>query len=266
MGHTLQTTRETLPLSTIKMFATTMQTQRFVGSDHTVSTSTSRTTRLTVHAVSTAGRKKNKSSSKEFCFGLPGNTAPMGDFDPLEFARGADENTMKRYREAELTHGRVSMVASLGFIVGENFNPLFDGSIKGPAVNQFQQVPTPFWIGLGVVIAAGELTRATTGWVPPGEGEGANWLQGTLFQLKDDYVPGDIGWDPLGLKPTNEADFNIMQTRELNNGRIAMFAIAGMVAQEKVTGLELFNLQDDGILIDANCAEGVVCNILEASG
>jgi hypothetical protein len=38
---------------------------------------------------------------------IPGAIAPTGIFDPLSFAAKADENTLKRYREAELTHGRV---------------------------------------------------------------------------------------------------------------------------------------------------------------
>ena len=40
---------------------------------------------------------------------LPGALPPVGFFDPLGFAEKADENTMKRYREAELTHGRVAI-------------------------------------------------------------------------------------------------------------------------------------------------------------
>jgi hypothetical protein len=31
-----------------------------------------------------------------------------------------------------------------------------------------------------------------------------------------------------------------MQTKELNNGRVAMIAVAGMVAQELATGAKLF--------------------------
>ncbi|EJK49164.1 hypothetical protein THAOC_31987, partial [Thalassiosira oceanica] len=50
---------------------------------------------------------------------MPGALAPMGFFDPLNFAEKADENTLKRYREAEVTHGRVAMLAVLGFLVGE---------------------------------------------------------------------------------------------------------------------------------------------------
>jgi hypothetical protein len=58
--------------------------------------------------------------------------------------------------------------------------------------------------------------------------------------LKDDYVPGDIGFDPLGFKPTTAKALASMQTKELNNGRLAMIAIAGFVGQELVNGEKLF--------------------------
>jgi len=194
----------------------------------------------------------------KFCAGLPGNTSPGGNFDPLNFLDGKDDNTIRRYREAELTHGRVSMLASVGFIVAENFNPLFGGEIKGPAINHFQQLPSFFWVAVLAVVGGLELSRATKGWVNPGDGKG-------IFLLKDDYIPGDIGWDPLGIKPETKEEFDIMQNRELNNGRLAMFAIAGDIAQELATGKELFNLEDDKLLIDANCGGGI-CDILESSG
>jgi hypothetical protein len=44
---------------------------------------------------------------------LPGVLASVGFFDPHDFAEKADEATMKHYREAELTHGRVAMLASV---------------------------------------------------------------------------------------------------------------------------------------------------------
>ena len=37
---------------------------------------------------------------------------------------------VKFYREVELKHGRVAMLASLGFLVGEQFHPLFGGQIN----------------------------------------------------------------------------------------------------------------------------------------
>ena len=48
------------------------------------------------------------------CYGLPGAIAPTGFFDPLGFTKDADLNTVKRYREAEVMHGRVAMMATLG--------------------------------------------------------------------------------------------------------------------------------------------------------
>jgi hypothetical protein len=57
-----------------------------------------------------------------------------------------------------------------------------------------------------------------------------------LWLLRDSYTPGDIGFDPLGLKPTDREELKSMQTKELQNGRLAMLAVAGFVAQELVDG------------------------------
>ena len=43
-------------------------------------------------------------------------------------------------------------------------------------------------------------------------------------------------FDPLGLKPKDVAGLEAMQAKEINNGRLAMIAMAGMVVQELVTG------------------------------
>ena len=51
-----------------------------------------------------------------------------------------------------------------------------------------------------------------------------------------DRAPGDFGFDPLGLKPKDEAKYKEMQLKELKNGRLAMIALGGMVAQSVVTG------------------------------
>jgi len=40
----------------------------------------------------------------------------------------------------------------------------------------------------------------------------------------------------LGLKPKDAAGFANMQTKELNNGRLAMIAAAGMCVQEQING------------------------------
>ena len=165
---------------------------------------------------------------------IPGAIAPTGLFDPLGFAAKADETTLKRYREAELTHGRVSMLAVVGFLVGEAVESktvLFNGEITGPAITHLAQVNPIFWIFLGAGIAKAETERAKIGWVEP---ENVPFDRPGL--LRDTYIPGNLGFDPLGLKPSDPAAFFEMQTKELQNGRLAMLAAAGFLAQELVDG------------------------------
>jgi len=166
-------------------------------------------------------------------YGLPGAVAPLGYFDPLGFSQeGITLNEVKRYREAEVMHGRVAMLAVVGYFVGEGFGGPF--GLVGPANDQLQQVPLPAFALLTAGIAAIELNRARIGWVNPEFGAGAMWT------LRDNYYPGDVGFDPLGLKPTEPAAFQNMQTKELQNGRLAMIAIAGICAQELVNHRTIF--------------------------
>jgi len=170
----------------------------------------------------------------KFCAGLPGALAPVGEFDPLGLSDGLSINELKRYREAEVTHGRVAMMATLGYLVAENFHPLFGGQITGPAnshLGQVQEVAPVFFFGLALAIGNRELERALTGWEKPSvAAEGDSYAL-----LRDDYYPGDIGFDPLGLKPSDPAEFAEMQTKELQHGRLAMLAASGMIVQELVT-------------------------------
>jgi hypothetical protein len=165
---------------------------------------------------------------------LPGILAPVEFFDPLNFAADASESELKRYREAELTHGRVAMLASVGFLVGESgATPLFGGNIDGIAINQFWKVPTGFWPVILLFIAVPETFRALRGWMEPTVPE-------NYFQLRAGYTPGDIDFDPLGLCPADAMEFKEMQTKELQHGRLAMLAAAGMIVQELQTGNTLF--------------------------
>jgi len=165
---------------------------------------------------------------------LPGVVGPTGFFDPLGFAVGADAATMRRYREAELTHGRVGMLAVLGFLVGEYVEGssfLWNAQVSGPAITHLEQVPVAFWIVLIVGIGASESQRLNIGWVDPKD---VPYDKSGL--LREDYTPGDIGFDPFGLKPTDPEELKTMQTKELQNGRVGMLAAAGFLAQELVNG------------------------------
>merc|ERR1719352_556991 len=176
---------------------------------------------------------------KQFFAGV---TAPTGYFDPIACSAGTSAGKLLFYREVELKHGRVAMLASLGIVVGENFHPLFGGNIDSPAIYAFQETPLQtFW---GVVVAAlaiPEIYSVFTFQEPQGAGKGGGFaVKGEQWTIKEDHMPGDLGFDPLGLKPKDEDELVEMQTKELNNGRLAMIAIAGMVAQELVSGQKLF--------------------------
>merc|ERR1719281_133706 len=169
---------------------------------------------------------------------LAGITAPLGFFDPLGFSTTVTGGKLLFYREVELKHGRVAMLASLGLLVGEQFHPLFGGNIDVPGIFAFQQTPLEtFWPAVVAAIAIPEIYSVFTFDEP---GSGKDLVQKEQWSIKADHMPGDLGFDPLGLKPTNEKELVEMQTKELNNGRLAMIAFAGMVAQEVATGSKLF--------------------------
>jgi len=163
---------------------------------------------------------------------LAGVTAPLGFFDPVGFSADASEGRIRFYREVELKHGRVAMLAALGFLVGEQFHPLFGGDIDVPSYLAFQQTPLQtFWPAVVVAISILEVFSVFT-FVSPAGGE--------PWAIRSDHEPGNLGFDPLGLKPAGAEELKEMQTKELNNGRLAMLAAAGMIAQEFVSGKKLF--------------------------
>ena len=132
---------------------------------------------------------------------------PAGDFDPAGFLVDKSELEVFRYREAELTHGRVSMLAALGFLVQEKFHPLFSAD-GGPAIDQIPQLPIWLWAVMAGGIGAAEAFRINTGFR---ELDGEKLKAETA--LRPGYYPGDLGFDPLGLKPEDADEFKLMQEK-----------------------------------------------------
>ena len=63
--------------------------------------------------------------------------------------------------------------------------------------------------------------------------------------LTGSWVPGDLGFDPLGLYTTfgdNAQAKMLMETAELKNGRLAMVAILSYVIEEVVSGKPVVEL------------------------
>ena len=184
---------------------------------------------------------------KEFAQSLPGITSPLGFFDPMGFCsdKSRTEGRIRFYREVEIKHARVAMLAALGFPVAEQWHPLFKTD-DAPSFTAFQETPLqivwPFiLLGIGIV--------ETFSIVPAFE----NPVTGKFWQIRKDHLAGDLEFDPLqlsgtrvvfghmvGLRLALPEELAEMQTKELNNGRLAMMAIAGMVVQEGVSGGKLF--------------------------
>jgi light-harvesting complex I chlorophyll a/b binding protein 4 len=88
----------------------------------------------------------------------------------------------------------------------------------------FQETPLQtFWPSVLLAVAAVEVFSVFTFKDPFATGE--------FWSMLDDRDPGNFGFQPVDDE---------MKTKELNNGRLAMVAIAGMVAQECVTGQKLW--------------------------
>merc|ERR1711877_114174 len=148
-------------------------------------------------------------------------TAPWASggkaWDPAELAVNIPAGQLYFYREAELKNGRLAMLAFLSIVLTDKLgvHPFYSGPAYVSAIPNHDVIdpfPLNFWTGLAVACGFAE-----------------------LFAYPDrSKAPGDLGFDPLGLKPDNEKEFMEIQNKELNNGRLAMIAMAGIYAQELV--------------------------------
>merc|ERR1712187_126528 len=181
--------------------------------------------------------KAEGSLTKEQVMEMPGVTGPLGFFDPLGISTGVPEGRLLFFRAAELKHGRVCMLAVLGLLVGEAhaFIPFLGGGID-------KDVPA-YLLGTPFIqqTSAANFWPAALAAIFIEELRGQKWYgiseQNALSLTRPSGVaPGDYGWDPLGLKPKDAKEFKELQNKELNNGRLAMFAAAGIIAQEQLTG------------------------------
>jgi len=158
----------------------------------------------------------------------PSNTAGwVGDvgFDPFGFSDWFD---MKWLRESEIKHGRVAMLATLGFWQQEfvtlpGLTPVADSNLAPAVVGASAMLQIVFYVGvLEFWTNKGKVTMET------------------MFE-DEDRVPGAFGFDPMGLSVgKTEEEMERMQLRELKNGRLAMLAIGGMIHHNWVTGDALF--------------------------
>jgi hypothetical protein len=180
-----------------------------------------------------SGKKETKAfDGVAYAKTMPGIKGEL--WDPMNYcsARGITEGKIKFYREVELKHGRLGMLASVGIVVGENYHPLFGGDIDVPSYLAFQQTPLEtFWPAVVLAIAIPEIYSVQT--FEPPDSKKERWT------IRSDHESGNLGFDPLDLKPTDPDELKEMQTTELTYGRWGMLATAVMILQELSSGSKL---------------------------
>ena len=147
----------------------------------------------------------------------------VGDvgFDPLGFSDNFD---LKWLRESELKHGRVAMLATVGFVTQQFL------TIPGyEHVDDSNLGPTVVGVSAMAQIIAG---CGHVEWVSNKE----NMSMETMFN-DPGRVPGNIGFDPQNFYGKKSAEeMRELELNELKNGRLAMLAIGGMIHHNWITG------------------------------
>merc|ERR1711966_76900 len=157
-----------------------------------------------------------------------GVQAPVGFWDPLGFTKTMDAASFRRKRQIELKHGRVCMIACMGYITPEYFK--FEGYLSPSQSLKFSDVPN----GLAAIskIPGSAIAQYITfcGLIE-------------LFFLVDDPArgPGDFAnAGALGLPKAGPIADPASKAKKLSaeiaNGRLAMMAIIGMFFQDGLTG------------------------------
>lgn len=135
---------------------------------------------------------------------LPGDVG----FDPLELAKSKQD--LYKYREAEVKHGRLAMLASVAW-------PFSDMLYY----QQHHHAPSPFdgvqsigsndWFIIVVISAFVE----------------SFGMFKSMNRVQDpSYFPGNLGFDPFDLYPyDDEIQGKVMQLAEIKHGRVAMVAV-----------------------------------------
>ena len=144
---------------------------------------------------------------------------------------------LRDYREAEIRHGRLAMLAVIiwpiqekldNFVLGpDTAGPLLYGPVTLPYLPLFMTL---------LMMLLGYLDIYTKD-IQEEEGIG------------DAFLPGDCFWDPLrildGAPPTMKRN---MQERELFNGRVAMLAFAAFVFEELTSHQGIVDIPGNEVL------------------
>lgn len=149
-------------------------------------------------------------------------------FDPLGLSSSNEQ--LLEYREAEIKHARLAMLAAVGWPVSEledrgiaNFfgaPAVLDDVNRVPSIlnGGLEKVDPRFWgfcLGMSAAIDMYGISKSR--------------------RSAPDYFPGNLGWDPLNLYPSDKEGQEKMKMAEIKHGRIAMLGVVSYVFEEYVT-------------------------------
>jgi hypothetical protein len=151
-----------------------------------------------------------------------GTLAGDMNFDPMGLAESPEDLAWQR--EAEIKHARLAMLAAVGWPLSEifNFGGLLTEDGRAPALlnDGLEKVNAAYWAAVIIfsVVIESRVLEKQYGW----------------GKRADDYLPGDLGFDPLGR------DSPSMRSAEIWNGRVAMLAITAFAYEEFFTKAAIF--------------------------
>ena len=152
---------------------------------------------------------------------MPGISTETGNvvWDPMGLSENMDDANLKLVRAAELKHGRVCMLATVGW-VATDLGFVLPGETHQVSALQAHDIQ----------VDAGAMTQIGI-WLACLECVG--FL--AILEMLDGSgrKPGNFGFDPLQIGGADDPD---MQLKEIENGRLAMIAFAGIVTQSALTG------------------------------
>ena len=146
---------------------------------------------------------------------------------------------LRDYREAEIRHGRLAMLAAILWPLQEIIDRLFIPQSFGHTTMVYGGVTLPF-VSLFMT-----LTMLLLGYLDIyAESIKAN-------ESGDAFLPGECFWDPLSmLDGAPDSMKRKMQERELNNGRMAMIAVLSYILQEAIMHEPVINLPWNQVLFE----------------
>lgn len=137
---------------------------------------------------------------------------------------------MRDYRDAELKHGRLAMLAAVAWPLQEKLNPLLAAKFHVPNLVAETGGLSPSVLNGGLeqgIIPTSVVTFALLVSLVEAQGLRIKKSDGV------DWLPGDYGTLRIAEKGTEQ--FFSLQAGEIWNGRIAMIAILAYVVQEAIT-------------------------------